>query len=103
MEKEVSGIIVNNKDNVCTLVEPASKGTIVNCRNAYDLKGEIKIRAKEDIPIFHKMAIKKIAINTEVIKYGQVIGIAKKDIYKGEYVHIHNVDSKRVQGDIIGN
>lgn len=100
MKNEVLGIIVNDKDNVCTLVEPASKGTIVNCKYSHSLGETIKVQAKENIPIFHKMAIKKISINTEVIKYGQVMGVAKKDIYKGEYVHIHNVDSNRVQGDM---
>lgn len=32
-------------------------------------------------------------------KYGEEIGIATKDIKKGEYVHVHNLDSMRGRGD----
>ena len=32
-------------------------------------------------------------------KYGEEIGIAPKDIKKGEYVHVHNLDSRRGRGD----
>ena len=32
-------------------------------------------------------------------KYGEEIGIATKDIKKGEYVHVHNLDSMRGPGD----
>ena len=34
-----------------------------------------------------------------IMKYGEEIGIATKDIVKGEYVHVHNLDSMRGRGD----
>lgn len=95
-----TGIIAGKNDNVCTIVEETKKGSSVLCKYTNILKKEIEINAKNDIPIFHKIAIKDILTGENIIKYGEVIGRAKKNIHKGEYVHIHNVDSKRVQGNI---
>ena len=41
----------------------------------------------------HKYAARAIAAGERVIKYGQVIGIAKCEIGEGEHVHTHNVRS----------
>ena len=45
----------------------------------------------------HKYAVKDISIGSEIIKYGQPIGIAQCDIKKGEHVHSHNM--KTALGD----
>ena len=45
------------------------------------------------IPAGHKYALSDIKTGEKVIKYGQVIGRAKCDIKKGEWVHTHNVKS----------
>lgn len=95
-----SGVIVDGIDNVCTVVTPIKKDSIVLCRYLKHSKKEIKIDAKNNIPAFHKIAIEDIPEGTDIVKYGAIIGRAKKKIYTGEYVHIHNVDSKRVQGDL---
>ena len=34
-----------------------------------------------------------------VRKYGEIIGLATKDIQQGEYVHVHNIESCRGRGD----
>lgn len=44
-----------------------------------------------DIPFGHKVALKDIKINDNIIKYGQPIGHAISDIKKGEHVHAHNL------------
>ena len=41
----------------------------------------------------HKYAARPIAAGENVVKYGQVIGVAKADIAVGEHVHTHNVRS----------
>lgn len=46
---------------------------------------------KQDIPAGHKMAIKYMKPNENVIKYGYPIGRAKQKIAVGEWVHTHNV------------
>jgi len=39
----------------------------------------------------HKVALRPIAVGEEVLKYGQVIGVAKQPIAAGDHVHLHNV------------
>jgi altronate hydrolase len=43
------------------------------------------------IPMGHKLAVRPIAAGEPVLKYGQTIGFAGRDIAAGEHVHVHNV------------
>ena len=45
----------------------------------------------EDIERGHKFALKEIKAGENVIKYGEVIGIALCDIAPGEHIHTHNM------------
>ncbi|RLG06284.1 MAG: D-galactarate dehydratase, partial [Thaumarchaeota archaeon] len=56
--------------------------------------------ARSDIPFGHKLAIREIPRGEEIIKYGEVIGRATRDIEIGEHVHVHNVESLRGRGDL---
>ncbi|MDA5562384.1 altronate dehydratase family protein [Cobetia sp. MMG027] len=47
--------------------------------------------AKQNIDAGHKVAVMSIANGEEIIKYGQVIGVASRDIDIGEHVHTHNL------------
>jgi len=81
-------IIANPNDNVGT----------ARAEIAADTAFEGDITAKENIPFGHKMALKHITNGEAVIKYGQLIGTATKDIAPGELVHIHNVAGERGKG-----
>lgn len=50
---------------------------------------------KIDVPMYHKVAIKEMPKGTEVVKYGEHIGLAACDIHVGEHVHVHNVQNHR--------
>ena len=50
---------------------------------------------RENIPFGHKVALRRIAKDEPVIKYGEVIGKATADIGEGEWVHVHNLVSLR--------
>ena len=63
-------IIINEKDNV-----------------GVALDGDEKIAAG------HKFALRDIPQGEYVVKYGEIIGRATKNIAKGEWVHTHNVKS----------
>ena len=56
---------------------------------------ELKITAKSDIPIGHKLAIKPIASGATVIKYSTDIGKAIAPIAVGEHTHVQNLRTKR--------
>jgi altronate dehydratase small subunit len=80
--------IVDENDNVATCVAEVESGEII-CIKFGD-KEEI-VTAKESINFGHKIAIKDIHTGEYVLKYGQAIGIATRDIKIGDWVHTHNV------------
>lgn len=51
--------------------------------------------AGEDIPRGHKVALTDMRSGAYVIKCGEAIGVATRDIRRGQHVHIHNLDSLR--------
>ena len=89
-------IIMKPNDTVCTVVEEIAAGTDVTAEY-----GDSKqtIRATESIPAGHKFAIIAMKTGDPVLKYGEIIGRATKDIAVGQYVHVHNIESCRGRGD----
>jgi (2R)-sulfolactate sulfo-lyase subunit alpha len=56
------------------------------------------VRAVENVPLGHKIALRDIPQGKEIIKYGRAIGQAIQPIAKGAHVHTHNVKSIRWGG-----
>ncbi len=57
------------------------------------------VRAKADIPQGHKMALKAMQTNDQVMKYGFSIGHAVAPIEAGDWVHTHNMKTN-LSGEI---
>ena len=55
----------------------------------------IKVKVLNDIPIGHKLALKQLKPDDDVIKYGIVIGRVVAPIKLGEHVHVHNLKTRR--------
>lgn len=90
-------IVMNSKDNIATTLEDITKGEDVKV----EIKGDVKsIQINDDIPFGHKFSLVDINKGSDVVKYGEVIGMASEDIKKGDYVHVHNLESKRARGDL---
>ena len=89
-------VVINIQDNVATVVDDFTAGTIINF---YVGDTEHSVRLLQDIPLGHKVAIRNIRANENIIKYGESIGTATKNIQAGEHVHIHNMESQRGRGD----
>ena len=86
-------IQIDKKDNVVIAITPIKKGSEIKFQKK---NGEVIIlEAKEEIIIYHKVASENIGKGGVIIKYGEHIGEASKEILKGEHVHIHNVNSVR--------
>jgi len=77
-------ILIHPRDNVGVVCEELKAGM------SFEVRGE-NLSARQDIPKNHKVAIKKINQAEPVIKYGEPIGIASKEIEPGEWVHTHNL------------
>jgi (2R)-sulfolactate sulfo-lyase subunit alpha len=55
----------------------------------------ITVRAVQDIPIGHKVALRDMAVGDTVYKYGIDIGKVVAAIKAGEHAHVHNIKTKR--------
>ena len=84
-----NALIVNTKDNVAVALRDlrAQETVIVNGREHFSLL--------EDIPASHKLALRDIGSEEEIVKYGEVVGVSTEDITQGAWVHTHNLESRR--------
>jgi altronate dehydratase len=90
MSKAIENFILSHpKDNVATARSPLGAGTLLRVTE------QKTIVAREQIPFGHKIALQKIHKGGSVIKYGERIGRASREIKPGEWVHIHNVAGER--------
>ena len=87
-----NAMIIDPQDNVAVAIEPIAKGETATyvCESK-----EFSLPVLEDITIYHKLAARDIAKGEPVVKYGEHIGIASRDIKAGEHVHVHNVEGHR--------
>lgn len=93
----IKAIKNHDSDNVVTVFGDAGeKDSVV----VFDKKGnQTSLVLANGIPYGHKAAVLSIKAGEQIIKYGEQIGIATRDILVGEHVHIHNIDSTRGRGD----
>ena len=78
-------VVVDEHDNVATVVEPLRRGEVIEA-------GMKNITLLRDIPEGHKFALSRISKGGYIIKYGEWVGRATTEIQIGDYVHIHNVE-----------
>ena len=99
MEELKIALKVNDLDNVATIfANGIVDGTVVAVQDKKGNREEITVTG--DVPYGHKIAVKDIHVGEKIMKYGEEIGVATREIIKGEYVHIHNLDSMRGRGDL---
>jgi (2R)-sulfolactate sulfo-lyase subunit alpha len=88
-------LVHDHKDNVgVVVVEDLTPGTDMLAVVTED-NSDFRIKAKQAVPIGHKVALKDLAVGDTVIKYGEDIGKVVAPIAKGEHVHTHNLKTKR--------
>jgi len=88
-------IIHDEKDNVAVVViEKTSKNK--ECV-AWIMENDktIKIKAINEIPLGHKIALQDFKEGDTILKYGHDIGKVITPIKKGDHVHVHNVKTKK--------
>ena len=103
INSEIGGVIMlglkaHEKDNVATIFKETKAGEDIQIN---DPKGNaLVLKANDDIPYGHKIALIDIEKGEVIIKYGEVLGIVTESIKKGDYVHVHNLESGRARGDL---
>ena len=90
MAEKINAAIIDKKDTVVVAIEKINAGETVTWRDCFGNEQHI-------VPIFHKIAITDMPKGSEVVKYGEHIGLAACDIHVGEHVHVHNVQNHREQ------
>ena len=89
----VNAVRIHPSDNVATVTAPLKRG---DCAVYLDPAGiEISTVLENDIPVYHKYALRPISQGEAIVKYGEHIGAASQDISAGQHVHTHNVCGKR--------
>ncbi|MFZ4451764.1 UxaA family hydrolase [Salibacterium aidingense] len=76
-------IKINELDNVAVVIDEAAQGQELR-------SGAAAVTPLENIPAGHKVALQPIKEGEDILKYGNPIGHATRDIKTGEWVHSHN-------------
>ena len=82
-------LVLNPADNIAICLEDMPAGTVVDQDN-------LKLTITQKIPRGHKVASRAVTKGDGIIKYGERMGHATKDISVGEHVHTHNVLGDRL-------
>ena len=88
-------IQIDERDNVATVTSDVGAGDMVDVLSP---DGEVLMRPQMtgEVSFGHKIALKSLGKGDEVVKYGEVIGVASSSIGVGVWVHTHNVESATV-------
>ncbi len=89
------GILLHEPDDdVGVAVLDLKKGSTVS---AVTLEGKAagSVKLRDNVPLGHKVALRDVAQERAVIKYGRQIGKAVQPIAKGAHVHTHNLKTMR--------
>ncbi len=81
-------------DDVGVAVADLKKGASAG---AVTLEGKAagSVKLRDNVPLGHKVALRDVAKDKAVIKYGREIGKAVQAIAKGAHVHTHNLKTLR--------
>ena len=82
-------LILNPADNIAICLTDMQAGQELAQDN-------LKLTFKQMIPRGHKVSTCDIKKGDGIIKYGERMGHATKDITRGEHVHTHNVLGDRL-------
>jgi altronate hydrolase len=82
-------LVLNPADNIAICLEDMPAGTVIDQDN-------LKLTITQTIPRGHTVASKAVTKGDGIIKYGERMGHATKDISVGEHVHTHNVLGDRL-------
>jgi (2R)-sulfolactate sulfo-lyase subunit alpha len=89
------GILMHEpQDDVGVAVLDLKKGSIIG---AVTLEGKAagKVKLLNNVPLGHKVALRDLAKDKPVIKYGRPVGKTVQPISRGAHVHTHNVKTLR--------
>ena len=88
-------LVHNSTDSVgVAVVEDIKPGQLVTGWGM-DTDATIRVKAREHVPLGHKIALRDMKKDETVLKYGHDIGRVVAPVKKGGHVHVQNVKTKR--------
>jgi (2R)-sulfolactate sulfo-lyase subunit alpha len=88
-------LVHDPKDNVgVVVVEGLEAGADMLCVVTAD-NSSFRLKAADDVPIGHKIALTALKAGDTAVKYGEDIGKIVADVPQGGHVHVHNLKTKR--------
>ena len=93
----IDAIIIKEQDTVATALRDIQPNEEITVGVGDEARPFV---VQEFISYGHKFSVKDIALGENILKYGEVIGQATKEIRAGTHAHIHNIESLRGRGDL---
>ena len=87
-------LVHDPKDDVGVAVVDITSGTKCSGRILANNKN-VETTAIENIPLGHKIALRDFAVGETITKYDCPIGRVVQPIKAGQWVHVHNLKTKR--------
>ena len=94
---QIDAIIIKEQDNVATALRDIQPNEEIMAGVGDEARPFV---VQEFISYGHKFSVKDIAPGENILKYGEVIGRATREIRAGTHAHIHNIESLRGRGDL---
>lgn len=88
-------VLHDAKDTVAVVVVEGVKAGDELTGWIMDEDKTVRMKAKQDIPIGHKIALKDMAVGDTVWKYGIDMGKVVAPITAGQHAHVQNIKTKR--------
>jgi (2R)-sulfolactate sulfo-lyase subunit alpha len=88
-------LVHSPKDNVGVVVVEGLKAGTEMLGVITETDTTLNLKAEQDIPIGHKVALRPLATGDTVMKYGEDIGKMVANVGPGQHVHVHNLKTKR--------
>lgn len=88
-------VLHSSSDSVAVVVVEGVRAGMTLTGLILDEDRTISLACRQDIPIGHKVALKDLAVDDTVLKYGVDIGRVVQPIAAGQHAHVHNIKTKR--------
>ena len=88
-------LVHSPKDNVGVVVVEGLKAGTDMLGVVTETDTTLKLKARHDIPIGHKVALKDLKAGDTIVKYGEDVGKMVAAAKTGEHVHTQNLKTKR--------
>ena len=92
IELTSAAVVLHPEDDVAVAKGPLAAGTVL-------MRDGEALRVARLIPPGHKVALRPVASDAPVRRYGQVIGFATRAVAPGDHVHSHNLEVRPFERD----